>query len=86
MVRVNVMYAAYIRRKIAASQRSRLRLLPVNIHIKSSTFARTTIRASMLYFWPKGRGRITEEVPRIRKMLNMFEPTILPTAISAFFL
>ena len=33
----------------------------------------------------KGRGLISDVIPRIKKILKILEPTIFPTAISDFF-
>ena len=42
-------------------------------------------RVSIKNFVSKGMGVISEDVPNTNRILKMFEPTIFPMAISAFF-
>lgn len=41
---------------------------------------------SKLLAGKNGRGEMTEVTPRIKKILNIFDPTTFPIAMSAFFL
>ena len=68
------------------SQRVIFRPLPVKINRKSRAEAMMLTHKSVVL--PSGafNGVITADVPSIRKMLKILEPTTLPMAMSAFFL
>ena len=62
------------------------RFLPVNIEANNSKLARITATMSLLFPVWKGNGFMIEPIPRTKKILKIFEPTTLPTAISTFLL
>ena len=57
--------------------------MPMNINMKSMMVATKPTSTSVLRAGEKGNGRKIELNPKIQKILKIFEPTILPTAMSA---
>ena len=58
----------------APSQRSIRHFLPVYAHIRSISVLRMSTAASTMFIPANDRGVMTDEHPRIRRMLNTFEP------------
>lgn len=65
---------------MAASQRSIQRFLPVYAHSNSNTILTMNAAISIGSMPANDRGVINDEQPRIRRMLNTFDPKILPSA------
>ena len=65
---------------------SRICFLPINKKAKSAVVAKTVIKTSIIIMLENGNGFIIAETPKIQNILNMFDPTTLPTAMSTFFL
>jgi hypothetical protein len=83
----NIMKAIYREIKIIPSHlSSKFLFRPVNMVRNNSVLAKITTIRSMFNLLSKGNGLMIALIPRIKKILNIFEPTIFPTAISAFFL
>src|SRR5690606_5641345 len=79
------MYAAYTATKNAPSCRwIVLRGCPTNMNTKSRIVTPTITPRSRLYAVSNGTSCTIELNPSTMKMLKMFEPTTLPTAMSAF--
>ena len=80
------MYAAQIIRNSAPSTRSSWFLRPMNMLVpRAIALTISTAMSTMFMLW-NDTGAITAEVPRIRRMLNMLEPMMLPRASCPFFL
>ncbi len=79
-----VIYPIYPTRRIADSHLSNLYFLPLNIKTKRSTVEAISSKISKLNDLLYVIGVINELIPRIRKILNIFEPMMFPMAISLF--
>ena len=63
-----------------------MRPFPVNRKMKSRSPATMFTRTSNIELSDSSTGAIVEEIPRIRKILKMLDPTTFPIAMSTFFL
>ena len=61
-------------------------LFPANIQVNKRILENMRTPISKLDLNLKGIGLIIALIPKIKKILKMFEPTMFPTAISVFFL